>query len=159
MSRKVVNVEVGDIVGLQGLPGRWTVVDTHTRSGQLLVARGHLSVWVAQQKVVSNPPSRKPKTRSLSTAPCNKFSPTDQPKVAQFVLTVDFHSLNRHEALELVEERLSFAILNRVERLDLIHGIGEGIIKTTLHSWLSNCKHVRRFELDQYNPGTTLVWI
>lgn len=72
---------------------------------------------------------------------------------------IDLHNLELYEALNVAEIAINEGIVQQEERLDLIHGIGDGILKKELHSMLENYSNViERFELDPLNPGRTKVF-
>ena len=72
---------------------------------------------------------------------------------------VDLHNLELYEALKVAEAAVNEGIVQKQEKLDLIHGIGDGILKKELHSMLENYSNViDKFELDPFNPGRTKVF-
>ena len=73
--------------------------------------------------------------------------------------SVDLHGLTVAEALEKVEKELDRALLGRIYRLQVVHGIGTGAVKNALHSYLKKNSHVSRFEVDSANRGTTWVYL
>ena len=47
----------------------------------------------------------------------------------------------------------------RNNKIVIIHGIGEGIVKKSVHEVLKKSHWVEKFEIDIYNEGCTVVWI
>ena len=44
-------------------------------------------------------------------------------------------------------------------KLYIIHGIGKGILKDTVHKVLKNDKRIEKYYIDFMNPGSTIVEI
>ena len=72
---------------------------------------------------------------------------------------MDLHGLNVAAALRLLEETLDHALVLSTHRLEVVHGIGTGALKTAVHQYLKDSRHVSRFEVDSFNPGTTWVYL
>jgi DNA mismatch repair protein MutS2 len=73
--------------------------------------------------------------------------------------TIDLHGYDRDTARVIVND---FLIENsRLKNHDLviIHGIGTGIIKDTVHNTLKNNNLVIDYKLHSYNLGMTIVKI
>jgi dsDNA-specific endonuclease/ATPase MutS2 len=61
------------------------------------------------------------------------------------------------EALEMVSELVSRAVMTGSSGVRLIHGRSGGKIKAAMHAQLKALPAVRRFRIDPQNPGVTLV--
>lgn len=77
------------------------------------------------------------------------------PKAAE---TLDLHGKRVEEALSLVEDAVNRAILDKRDRLQIIHGIGSGRVKNAVHEYLAGLSVVEAFKLDEFNRGTTWVY-
>ena len=73
--------------------------------------------------------------------------------------TIDLHGYDRDSARVKVDDFIKENVIMKNNKFIIIHGIGEGIIKKTVHEVLKKNNHVERFEIDIYNEGCTVVWI
>ena len=71
--------------------------------------------------------------------------------------SIDLHGLTRVEALEALEEYLSNAVLADVATVDIVHGIGSGVLKNAVHEALHSYSFVKQFDIMPLNAGTTRV--
>lgn len=73
--------------------------------------------------------------------------------------SLDLHGLTRAEALTKLDDYISNAVLADMTAVDIVHGIGSGILKTAVHEALKNYSSVKNFEVLMTNPGTTRVYL
>lgn len=73
--------------------------------------------------------------------------------------TIDLHGEYSFSAEELVKEFINDNINLGKSKLYIIHGIGKGILKDTVHKVLKKDKRIERFYIDFMNPGSTIVEI
>ena len=59
----------------------------------------------------------------------------------------------------LTEEFINDNILLKKEKVCIIHGIGSGILKNTVHELLKHDKRIKSYKIDFLNPGCTIVEI
>ena len=71
--------------------------------------------------------------------------------------TLDLHGEYSFSARYLTEEFINDNIQLRNRKMCIIHGIGEGILKNSVHEVLKNDKRVKEFKIDFMNPGCTLI--
>lgn len=69
---------------------------------------------------------------------------------------IDLHGEDRVNALIRVDEFIIESIKLKHKGIVIIHGIGEGILKKTIHDYLKNDKRVKNYNLD-INVGQTIV--
>lgn len=72
---------------------------------------------------------------------------------------IDLHGFDRESARVKTEDFILENTLLNNEKFIIIHGIGEGIIKHTVHNVLSKNKIVVDYKVDNFNPGCTIVRI
>ena len=73
--------------------------------------------------------------------------------------TLDLHGEYAFSAKILTEEFINDNIKLKNYNLCIIHGIGSGIIKKTVHDVLKNDKRIKKYYTDFMNPGLTIVEI
>lgn len=73
--------------------------------------------------------------------------------------TLDLHGEYSFSAKVLTEEFINDNILLKKEKVCIIHGIGSGILKNTVHELLKHDKRIKSYKIDFLNPGCTIVEI
>ena len=73
--------------------------------------------------------------------------------------TIDLHGETREVARILVEEFINDNIKLGNHKLNIIHGIGTGILKKEVHDLLKKDKRVEKYYVDFFNVGCTTVII
>lgn len=71
--------------------------------------------------------------------------------------TLDLHGEYAFSAKILTEEFLNDNIKLRNKCICIIHGIGSGILKNTVHELLKHDKRIKKYYIDFMNPGCTIV--
>ena len=73
--------------------------------------------------------------------------------------SIDLHGEYSFSAEVLTKEFINDNIKLGNKKLCIIHGIGSGILKDTVHQLLKNDKRIKSYKVDFMNPGCTLVEI
>ncbi len=63
------------------------------------------------------------------------------------------------EAIDLVENFIDQALINNLEEIKVIHGVGEGILLKTIRDYLKKNKNVKEFRRGNYGEGENGVTI
>ena len=71
--------------------------------------------------------------------------------------SIDLHGFDREYALFKVKEFINDCYKLKYEYLVIVHGIGSGILKNAVLSYLKTNKRVAEYKLDFMNPGCTRV--
>lgn len=71
--------------------------------------------------------------------------------------TLDLHGEYSFSAVNLTKEFINDNITLKNKKFCIIHGIGKGIVKKSVHDVLKNDKRVKSYTIDFFNPGLTLV--
>ncbi len=72
---------------------------------------------------------------------------------------IDLHGYDRDMARVMTDDFIYENILLNNSIIVIIHGIGTGIVKNSVHEALMKNKYVDRFKLDNFNVGCTVVWL
>jgi dsDNA-specific endonuclease/ATPase MutS2 len=132
-------------------------------NGRLLVdVQGRALVFDASavRAIDEAPRSRSHKTRrGNSDARAAVAAGATQTAVAALARPreVDLHGLTVDAAMARVEATLDACVRDDVGELRVIHGRSGGRLRAALHQRLARITTVRRFRLDQHNPGVTVV--
>ncbi|MEE3343133.1 MAG: Smr/MutS family protein [Bacilli bacterium] len=70
---------------------------------------------------------------------------------------IDLHGFDRESARVATNDFIDESIKLKHEKILIIHGIGQGIVKETVHEELSKNKSVLSYQLDSFNTGCTIV--
>ena len=73
--------------------------------------------------------------------------------------TIDLHGEYSFSAEVLTKEFINDNIKLKNKKLCIIHGIGKGIVKNTVHDVLKKDSRINSFKVDILNPGCTIVEI
>ena len=71
--------------------------------------------------------------------------------------TIDLHGMDRDYASIVVKEFIEVYYKIGKSHLVIIHGVGSGILRKKIHDDLKRNKKVKKFNLDIFNEGQTLV--
>lgn len=72
---------------------------------------------------------------------------------------LDLHGRNIEQSLTQLEDKINRALMHKMHRLKIVHGIGSGKVKDAIHTYLGSSKYVQRYVLDDFNPGVTWVYL
>ena len=70
---------------------------------------------------------------------------------------VDLHGFDRDSARIMTNDFIEESVALGYKSIVIIHGIGTGIVKQTVHETLSKNKNVKSYKLDNFNNGCTIV--
>ncbi len=71
--------------------------------------------------------------------------------------TIDLHGYSRDMVKYVVTDFINDNIKLGNKKIVIVHGKGEGIVKDELHFILKNDKRVKRYYLDMFNIGETII--
>ena len=140
----------GDRVKIKKLKREGIVVDGPTKARKYLIAVNAMQYWINSDDI--EPCLGKPK--SSKKAAVSVTAQSGKPRKS-----IDLHGLTASIAEERVMEFLSQAILSGQNEIHIIHGIGTGKLKTTVHKALDKTKAVSHYLIAPGNPGTTIVYL
>ena len=70
---------------------------------------------------------------------------------------IDLHGFDKESARVITNDFINEAIYLGCKEIIIIHGIGTGIVKKSVHETLSRNKYVQSYKLDNFNNGCTKV--
>lgn len=70
---------------------------------------------------------------------------------------IDLHGYDRESARVKTEDFIQESKILGNNKIVIIHGIGEGIIRETVHNVLKKNKYVTKYKIDIYNSGCTII--
>ncbi len=118
--------------------------------GEVEVLVGDIK-FVAKLKDLFNAENPKNKNNSVKvTRPSSKIEATTE---------INVLGLDSFEALEEVKTFISASIMNGLEEIKIIHGVGEGILLKTIRDYLKKDKRIKEFRRGKYGEGENGVTI
>lgn len=70
---------------------------------------------------------------------------------------IDLHGFDQESARVKTNDFIEESLILGNREIVIIHGIGSGIVKQSVHQTLSKNKNVASYKLDNFNNGCTLV--
>lgn len=70
---------------------------------------------------------------------------------------IDLHGFDKDSARVATNDFIRDSIYLGYDEILIIHGIGTGIVKKSVHQTLSKNKNVLSYKLDNFNLGCTIV--
>ena len=73
--------------------------------------------------------------------------------------TIDLHGYDRDIARVMTNDFVMDNVLLNNDKIVIIHGIGTGIVKNSVHEALMKNRYVEKYQLYNFNTGCTIVWL
>lgn len=70
---------------------------------------------------------------------------------------IDVHGETRDTVNVIVKDFINDNIKLKNKHIIIIHGIGEGILKKTIHAYLKTDNRIADYKLESSNPGSTII--
>ena len=71
--------------------------------------------------------------------------------------TIDIHGLNRDMVKSILDDFINDNVKLKNNKIVVIHGKGKGILYNEVHILLKKDKRVKRYYLDGFNTGLTII--
>jgi len=117
------------------------------------VQMGFLTVWIPIRELLpAAEPLEVQRQRSVNTSGVLKDS--------HFQSNIDLRGYRKEDALHFLQEFIEKAIINNAYELKIIHGVGNGILKKSVHSKLreyKDCREIWHPEENLGGEGVTMV--
>ncbi len=146
---------VGETALVIALNKKGRVVEVKPR-GRYKITLGSLQIECKEDELAATTPLP-PETASASAV--SPSLPKDIVRKKGTLRRLDLHGLRVMEAMARVETHLDRAILAGLDEVSIIHGFGSGKVTEALHELLSTLSVVKRFKLEEGNPGVTRVFL
>ena len=142
------SLAIGQEVYVSSLRANATIIDGPSR-GKIQVARGPMKLWVRVEECRSPSEGAKVKRRERSVAPSTEASDS-----------IDIRGMRAVDALALVETALDRAYGASMSSLTILHGIGEGALRSAVRELLtSNKTYVKSFRSGARDEGGDRVTV
>jgi DNA mismatch repair protein MutS2 len=124
------------------------------RDGRYQVRVEALTMWCRESNLSAAPDDRRPGRK-----PAARHEPPARPEPAARAGRVDLHGLTVQDATSRLLAAVDDALRRGADRVEIVHGRGTGRIKHAVHRQLASLDVVRRFALDERNPGVTWAFL
>lgn len=144
------NFQIGDKVASSALKKSGEILDGPNKRMEYLVVYGPLKIWTPADTLKKIATTRKAKNRP-------KTSKTRNITKVRSTMKLDLHGMRSGEAIEEVANAINKALMENVEKIEVIHGIGTGTLKKVVLDYLKTAKGIAHFKPDEDNAG--VIWI
>ena len=148
-------IRIGQRVRVRGSK-RAGIITEIRADGRVKVALGSLTILADPSDLTMAP---EPPNHGVDTTPPNYELAGGPPAARTFQKPLDLHGLREADARTALERHLDGAILAGIDRFEVIHGIGNGVLMQMVESYLRQCSSVRHFKRAENNPGSTWVYL
>lgn len=152
-----MSIPVGTSVLINKLKKHGVVVEA-LGGGSYKVAIGAISMRVEECDLAITAPLLK-KSLSDSVNPEGITISSDASQQWRSLRSLDLHGLTVNEALRLIEEHLSRAIMANISEVEVMHGLGTGRLKDAILEHLKTLTVVKGVAPHPFNRGITRVFI
>lgn len=143
----------GDIVTIKRFK-RDGVILAVLADAQYRVSLGNLPVTVAESELspAKGAARVKPKTDPGVTVQSTARQGSESE-------VIDLHGMTAAEAVAELETKLNRAILAKLHRIKVVHGLGSGRLREAVHRYLGESTLIASYKVDEFNPGVTWVYL
>lgn len=149
MSKQENSFSSGDEVEVVHIGQKGTIIEA-SGEGTYLVQIGAMKMKVAQTQLRKRRVSKE--TRALKSTTLTRKHETVKTEL-------DLRGKHVEEALSELDRYLDQAMLNGYQSVSIIHGKGTGVLRTHVHQYLQQHRHVRDFRLGVHGEGGSGVTI
>ena len=73
--------------------------------------------------------------------------------------SIDLHGDDRDTAKIRIKDFINDNIIQKNDKIEIIHGIGSGILRKVTENTLQTDKRVLEYKSSYFNRGSTIVWL
>ena len=143
-------LKVGDLVKVLSLGQNGTILSLPDGKGEISVQIGNLKVNVALKNIMLLSQGTKKQPEKL---PKTKYASLYKDKARNVSLSINVRGKMLEEALAEVDKYIDDAFMAKLEKVTIIHGRGEGILRRGIQEMLSKNKHIKEFRDGHFNEG------
>ncbi len=147
-AKKLRAPRVGDDIIVTAYGQRGTLIN-QTKNGNWEVQVGLIKMMLKEDEfslVKVQEEAQKPKKKQVHVVKKSKKSAGPRARL-------DLRGKRYEEAMQELDEFIDQALLNNIAQVDIIHGIGTGVIREGVTKYLSRNKHVKSFGYAPQNAG------
>ena len=143
-------LKVGDLVKVLSLGQNGTILSLPDGKGEMSVQVGNLKVNAALKNIMLLSQGTKKQPEKL---PKTKYASLYKDKARNVSLSINVRGKMLEEALAEVDKYIDDAFMAKLEKVTIIHGRGEGILRRGIQEMLSKNRHIKEFRDGHFNEG------
>ncbi|MEA3503937.1 MAG: Smr/MutS family protein, partial [Bacteroidota bacterium] len=143
-------ISIGSYVKIKGQNNAGKIIEIQKKKATVAFDSFNFTTSINQLEITT--PQKENKVNISSTQNYSKFTDALNKKAANFKLSLDVRGNRAEEAINKTMQYIDDSILIGIHEVEIIHGKGDGILRSAIHELLSNTKEVKSFS-DQ-NPDT-----
>ncbi len=141
-------LKVGDLVRIKTLNTIGYISEKEDSSGEYEVVIGNIRTRIPKGNLIKVDEGENRKKGHVDVH-------LKAEKMEEWKLNV--RGMNVDEAIERLDRFIDRAVLEGVNRVRIVHGIGTGRLMLKVKEYLLKSEYVNNFKLDEKNPGVTVV--
>lgn len=149
-------LKIGDLVKVISLGQNGTILSLPDSKGEMSVQVGNLKANVHIKNIIHlshvNKMPSMPKTKT-------KYASIYKNKAQAVSLSINVRGKLLDEALAEVDKYLDDAFIAKLDKVSIIHGRGEGILRKGIQEMLTSHRHVKQYRNGAFNEGGNGVTI
>ncbi len=143
-------LKVGDLVKVLSLGQNGNILSLPDSKGELSVQVGNLKVNATLKNIMLlNQPTKKEVPQYGKSV----YSSLYKDKASNISLSINVRGKLLEEALSEVDKYIDDAFMAKLEKVTIIHGRGEGILRKGVQEMLARNRHVKEFRDGHFNEG------
>ena len=144
------NIKVGASVFVKQLQSKGTVIGYNSKKREAEVQCGSMKLHckLSDLQLIGETQNKSEKVKLVKNIP-----------LSQPVLEINVLGMTVEEALYEVDNFIDRAVMDNLEEIKVIHGVGTGKLKAAISKRLARHKNVESFRLGKYGEGETGVTI
>lgn len=149
--KKEAPLKVGDWVTVAGLPGKGQITELPVRSKKIAVNIADKTLWVDRQKVAPSTPESRSEHALSGVRVEAEYLPGHK---------IDLRGMRVDEAEAELIRFIDRALLSGVNQVQIVHGMGTGVLQKMTREVLQSIPGVRKFyfeDFDRGGSGATIV--
>lgn len=146
---KASDLKIGNRVKVLSLDQNGEIMSLPDDKGNMTVQMGILKATVNIKDIMLIDEVKKPKPAPKQ----RNYSSMYQAKAMNMSTTINVRGQNLDDAVMNVDKYLDDAFMAGLKEVTVIHGRGEGILRTGLQQMMKRHKHVKAFRKGAYNEG------
>lgn len=143
-------LKVGDLVKVLSLGQNGMILSLPDGKGEISVQVGKIKVNAALKNIMLLSQGTKKQPEKL---PKTKYASIYKDKARNVSLSINVRGKILEEALAEVDKYIDDAFMAKLEKVTIIHGRGEGILRRGIQEMLSKNKHIKEFRDGHFNEG------
>lgn len=150
---------LGDRVSMEGQREAGEIIELSANDAVVAFSTVKLRVQLSRLEMLSGNQKSPAKSVNRSLSYQNMLNDMNA-RIANFRLSIDVRGYRAEEALTIVQKYIDESIMLRVGEVNILHGKGNGILRSSIRNYLQSVPEVKQFsdeKLESGGSGITVV--